>query len=248
MHRFFINEVVSNNQNQIVIDDKNDVNHISHSLRVKIEEKLEICDLDEKEYIVKVKIIETDKIICEIIKSYLINRESNINIDLYQGLAKGSKMDTIIQKSVELGVNAIVPMITKRAIVKLDKKSELKKIERWQKISDEAAKQSKRSHIPEIRNVFNIKNIKNIIDKYDLMIILYELESTMKLKKIIIENKYKNIAIFIGPEGGFEEEEVRLAVELGVFSITLGKRILRTETAGIACISILQYELGDIGN
>lgn len=247
MHRFFVKIVIDPSQDEVIINDKNDVNHISKALRVKIGEPLEICDTSGKEYIVEVTSLESDMVRCSIVDTPDLTRESNIHIDLYQGVAKGSKMDTIIQKSVELGVQSIIPMMTKRAIVKLDSKAEIKKVERWQKIADEAAKQSKRSFIPEIKEVLDIKKVIGLASSYDLMVIAYELESTKKLKEVIKDKSYKRIAILIGPEGGFEKEEVENAVGCGVVAISLGKRILRTETAGPACITIMQYELGDIG-
>ena len=242
MHRFFVDYKVSSDQ--IVIDDKNDVNHIKRALRVTIGEKLEICDVESDEYIVEVKSLD-DVIICDVIEKSTVDRESPIQIDLYQGLAKGSKMETIIQKSVELGIHTIYPLNTKRAIVKLDDKGEKKKVERWQKIADEAAKQSKRSHLPVVEKVLSIKNFSSVSKKYDLILVAYELESSRTLKQLL-SNDYKRIAVVIGPEGGFEVEEVDTLVKLGAHSISLGPRILRTETAGSTLVSILQYELGDI--
>jgi len=242
MHRFFVDYKVSSDQ--IVIDDKNDVNHIKRALRVTIGEKLEICDVESDEYIVEVKSLD-DVIICDVIEKSTVDRESPIQIDLYQGLAKGSKMETIIQKSVELGIHTIYPLNTKRAIVKLDDKGEKKKVERWQKIADEAAKQSKRSHLPLVEKVLSIKNFSSVSKQYDLILVAYELESSRTLKQLL-SNDYKRIAVVIGPEGGFEVEEVDTLVKLGAHSISLGPRILRTETAGSTLVSILQYELGDI--
>lgn len=242
MHRFFVDYKISSDQ--IVIDDKNDVNHIKRALRVTVGEKLEICDAESIEYIVEVKSLE-DVILCDVIERNAVDRESPIQIDLYQGLAKGSKMETIIQKSVELGIHTIYPLNTKRVIVKLDDKGEKKKIERWQKIADEASKQSKRNHLPVVENVISIKNFSSVVKQYDLILIAYELESSRTLKQLL-SNDYKRIAVVIGPEGGFEVEEVELLVGLGAHSISLGPRILRTETAGSTLVSILQYELGDI--
>ncbi|MBI9015367.1 MAG: 16S rRNA (uracil(1498)-N(3))-methyltransferase [Clostridiales bacterium] len=242
MHRFFVDYKITSDQ--IVIDDKNDVNHIKRALRVTVGEKLEICDAESDEYIVEVKSID-DVIVCDVIEKNAVDRESPIQVDLYQGLAKGSKMETIIQKSVELGIHTIYPLNTKRAIVKLDDKGEKKKIERWQKIADEAAKQSKRSHLPVIENVISVKNFSSVYEQYDLILVAYELESSRTLKQLL-SNEYKRIAVIIGPEGGFEVEEVELLVGLGAHSISLGPRILRTETAGSTLVSILQYELGDI--
>lgn len=242
MHRFFVDYTVSSKE--VIIDNENDVNHIKRALRVIVGEKLEICDASGDEYIVKVKSLE-ELIVCDVIEKSLVSRESPVKIDLFQGLAKGSKMETIVQKSVELGVHTIYPMMTKRAIVKLDSKSEKKKVERWQKIADEAAKQSKRSHLPTVDKVLHIRDFGQVVSNYDLVLIAYELESSRTLKELL-KTEAKKIAILIGPEGGFETSEMDALIDLGCHSISLGPRILRTETAGPTLLSILQYELGDI--
>ena len=242
MHRFFVDYIV--NSDEVIIDNINDVNHIKRALRVQIDEKLEICDASEQEYIVSVVSMD-EQIICNVIEKRLVSRESAVLVDLYQGLAKGSKMETIIQKSVELGVHNIYPLLTKRVIVKLDNKGEKKKIERWQKIADEAAKQSKRSHIPEVKSMVSIKNLNQALVDYDLVLIAYELESSRSLKEHLVEG-VKKVAIIIGPEGGFETDEIEVLVNKGAHSVSLGPRILRTETAGIAMLSIIQYAIGDI--
>lgn len=242
MHRFFIDYSITSDQ--INIDDKNDVNHIKRALRVQVGEKLEICDASNEEYIVEVLSLE-ESVACKVLEKRDITRESPIEIDIFQGLAKGSKMETIVQKSVELGVSNIYPLNTKRVIVKLDGKSEKKKIDRWQKIADEAAKQSKRTHIPQVKPMLHIKNFDQVVDSYDLILLAYELESSRSLKEHLAKET-KKIAIIIGPEGGFEEEEVESIVNLGGHSVSLGPRILRTETAGLSLVAIIQYALGDI--
>ncbi|MBN2794157.1 MAG: 16S rRNA (uracil(1498)-N(3))-methyltransferase [Clostridia bacterium] len=243
MHRFFVNKSINDQETEIVIDHESDVRHIVKALRVQIEEKLEIVDANGEEYVVSVKSLG-EEVICEILEKLIITRESPIEIDLYQGLAKGTKMETIIQKAVELGVHKVYPVSMKRSIVKLDEKSSVKKIERWQAIADEAAKQSKRSNIPVVEALVDMKNIKSL--EYDLILIAYELESQKNLHQILESFSGKKIAVFIGPEGGFEEDEVNQILNLGGNSISLGKRILRTETAGMMLISILQYALGDV--
>lgn len=244
MHRFFIEEVIKKEDIEVIIHKSEDVNHIAKALRVKVGEALEICDGNSKEYIVMVKSI-SEVVVCDGIKVNDINRESPLKIDLYQGLAKGSKMDTIIQKAVELGVHSIVPTLMHRSIVKIDAQGEKKKTERWQKIADEAAKQSKRSHIPMIEPVVNLSKLKDLSD-YDLILVAYEKENTLKVKEAIKDIGGQKVAIFIGPEGGFEESEIELLEKLGAKSISLGSRILRTETAGVMLLSILQYALGDV--
>lgn len=241
MHRFFVDYKV---ENEVIIHDKDDVNHIKKALRVQIGEKLEVCDISGDEYIVEV-LEMTDQVRCEIISVSDVLRESPIEVHLFQGLAKGSKMDTIVQKSVELGVNKIYPLQTKRSIVKLDAKSAKKKVERWQKISDEAAKQSKRSQLPSVESLVTLNDLHVMLESYDLILVAYELEQSRKLKECLIDTS-KKIAVIIGPEGGFEEEEVHELIEKGAVSISLGPRILRTETAGVMLVSILQYQLGDV--
>ena len=242
MHRFFVDFKITGKE--IVIDNENDVNHIKRALRVTVGEKLEVCDAGSDEYIVEVKALD-DVITCTVIEQNTVDRESPVKIDLFQGLAKGSKMETIIQKSVELGIQCIYPLNTKRAIVKLDDKGAKKKIERWQKIADEAAKQSKRSHLPLVEQVLHIKDFDQVLDQYDTVLVAYELEFSRTLKELL-KTDGKRIAVVIGPEGGFEASEVENLVALGAHSISLGPRILRTETAGSTLVSILQYALGDI--
>jgi 16S rRNA (uracil1498-N3)-methyltransferase len=158
-------------------------------------------------------------------------------------------MDMIIQKCTELGIVKIVPVITERTIVQIkDKKAETKKIQRWQKVADSAAKQCKRGVIPKVTQPVSFEEMIHNLSTYDLKIIPYEQERKEGLKNILSTNKeYKKVAIIIGPEGGFEQDEVIKAQNAGITSITLGPRILRTETAGFVALSILMYEIGDLG-
>ena len=158
-------------------------------------------------------------------------------------------MELIIQKSVELGADEITPVEMKRSVVKIDEKSKQKKIERWQKISEVAAKQSGRDKVPEINNISNIKNICNLIDKYDIVLLAYENEKENTLKSELIKLKNKNdlkIGVIIGPEGGLEEQEVDLLEKAGAKVVTLGNRILRTETVALVVTGIIMYELENL--
>lgn len=246
MYKFFINHNQINENKAKIIGE--DVNHIANVLRLKKEEKIIICDKDENiSYVAKIKEINREYIKCEIIEQILENIESNVNIDLYQGLPKIDKMEYIIQKATELGVRDIYPVITKRCIVKLDEKLKTKKIERWQKIAEVAAKQSKRDYIPKIENAINLENICQNIEKYDIILLAYEDEANNTLKhelKILAENKTQKIkiGIIIGPEGGLDIEEVNKLKEAGAKIITLGKRILKTETASLVILSDIIYE------
>lgn len=245
MPRFFIKEnQIQNNKITIIGED---VNHIKNVIRKQIGDIIEICNQDnEKSYKCEIEKIEEKQITTKIIEE-LKAQESNIKVDIFQGLPKAEKMELIIQKSVELGANAIIPVNMKRCVVKLDSKSEEKKIERWQKISESAAKQCGRNNIPEVKHLVNIKDICNKIKDYDTMIVAYEneKENTLKQELTKLKNKQKNlkIGIVIGPEGGLEENDVKLLKESGAKIITLGHRILRTETVALNMLSIIMYEL-----
>ena len=250
MPKFFVNEEQINNQ-KIKIQGT-DVNHIKNVLREKVGSELIICnEKTGQDYLCEIKEIKEENIICNIKEKLLNNVESNIKVTIMQGLPKADKMELIIQKSVELGVNNIIPIEMKRCVVKLKDKDKIKKIERWQKISEVAAKQSGRNIIPEINQVENFKNICETFENYDIVLLAYEneKENTIKneLKQLKEKNQNKNedvkIAILIGPEGGIAEEEVEIARKKGAKIITLGKRILRTETVALNVLSIIMYEL-----
>lgn len=250
MPKFFVNEEQINNQ-KIKIQGT-DVNHIKNVLREKVGSELIICnEKTGQDYLCEIKEIKEENIICNIKEKLLNNVESNIKVTIMQGLPKADKMELIIRKSVELGVNNIIPIEMKRCVVKLKDKDKIKKIERWQKISVVAAKQSGRNIIPEINQVENLKNICETFENYDIVLLAYEneKENTIKneLKQLKEKNQNKNedvkIAILIGPEGGIAEEEVEIARKKGAKIITLGKRILRTETVALNVLSIIMYEL-----
>ncbi len=247
MPKFFVtsNEI----ENDKIKIKGTDVNHIKNVLRAKIEEKIDICNTDEmKDYECKIEELTNDCVTCKIISEKQNASESNVEITIFQGLPKADKMELIIQKSVELGVNKIIPVDMKRCVVKLKDKDQIKKVERWQKISEVASKQCGRGIIPKIGQVIKIKEILNIIEEYDAVLVAYEKEENNYLKIEIdklkkLEKDKKKIAIVIGPEGGLEEEEIKQLQENGAKVITLGKRILRTETVALNMISILMYEL-----
>ena len=202
---------------------------------------LTVCDGTGNDYEAEITEISEDNIKLEIKKTTFTESEPMVKITLFQGLPKGEKMELIIQKCVELGVFSIIPVNTERCIVKLDSKKEKKKIERWQKISESAAKQSGRGIIPEIGNVISFSEALKKAADMDMAMIPYELEQDRGIKAFLdeykkLENK-KTLGIFIGPEGGFSAEEIEKAVSSGVVPVTLGKRILRTETAGLTAVA-----------
>ncbi|MBQ6991844.1 MAG: 16S rRNA (uracil(1498)-N(3))-methyltransferase [Clostridia bacterium] len=249
MPKFFVKEEQIEQEKITIIGE--DVNHIKNVLRLKVDDDIEVCDTDTtKNYICGIKNINNDNIECIILKEKESEAESNIEIHIFQGLPKADKMELIIQKSIELGAKEIVPVEMDRCVVKLDSKSSIKKVERWQKISEVAAKQSGRDLIPKIKEVTNIKKICNLISNYDIVLLAYEGEKENFLKTELRNLKNKEnlkIGIIIGPEGGITTEEVNYLKENGAKVITLGNRILRTETVALALTSIIMYELGDIG-
>ena len=223
-----------------------DVNHIKNVLRMKVGEELAVSNgMDGKEYRCAISSFEEDKIILELRFVKEDGLELPSRVHLYQGLPKADKMELIIQKAVELGVYEIIPVETKRSVVKLDEKKAKQKKERWQAISEAAAKQSKRRMIPVVRKPISFQDAIRECASMEVKLIPYELAQGMERTKQILGNLPENadIAVFIGPEGGFDEKEIALATQNGVEAITLGKRILRTETAGFTIMAIIMYQL-----
>lgn len=250
MPRFFVKTEQIQDETITILGE--DVKHIKNVLRKDKGDKIEICNQENgRTYNCQINNIEDNSIITEIIEQ-IEEQEDNIKIDIYQGLPKADKMELIIQKSVELGANAIIPVAMKRCVVKIDSKDEDKKISRWQKIAESAAKQSGRNTIPEIRNIVNIDIISKLISEYDILIVAYENEKNNTIKKELLQLKEKlqkngklNIAVVIGPEGGLEEKDVELLRQNGAKIVTLGNRILRTETVALNMLSVIRYELED---
>lgn len=246
MPRFFV-KTEQINQPYIYIKNE-DVNHIKNVLRKKVADKIEVCNQETGDtYLCEIEQLDDNEILTKIIEK-LNETETNIKIDIYQGLPKAEKMELIIQKSVELGVNSIIPISLKRCVVKLEGKDQNKKIERWQKIAESAAKQCGRNIIPKIGNIIKIKQFEELSKNYDSLIVAYENEKEYTLKQEIQKIKQSNkkelkIAVVIGPEGGLAEEEIETLKNYGANIVTLGKRILRTETVALNILSILMYEL-----
>jgi 16S rRNA (uracil1498-N3)-methyltransferase len=188
-------------------------------------------------------------VVVNCIQKLEINNESKIEIHLFQGMPKSNKMDLIVQKSTELGVREITPVITERVVSK-NESNESKKIDRWSRIALEACKQSKRSLITKINNSLKFDEMLEYLRNMDLIVVPYENKENYGIKKMIStinKSSIHKIGIVIGPEGGFEEEEIEMLNNIGAHIITLGPRILRTETAGFVCVSLLMYELSDLG-
>ena len=247
MDRFFVEKKNVNLENDTCIIEGEDVKHISKVLRCRVGEELEICDNDNNEYICEITNIDKSQVNLNILKRVDIKRESDLKIKVYQGLPKGPKMEMILQKLTEVGVDEIILVQTKRTVVKVDDKKEDKKIERWERIIYEAAKQSKRGKIPKLRGVLSFKEALADMKENDFNIAPYENEKTKTIKQAIKGKDINNIGIFVGPEGGFEDTEINAIEEMGGQSVSLGPRILRTETASLVASSIVLYELSDLG-
>lgn len=247
MPKFFVAENQINNNKIKIIGD--DVNHIKNVLRQKSGDKITICDISkEQDYLCEIDKIEEKSIDCNIIEKLENNTESNVKVTIFQGLPKADKMELVIQKSVELGVYDITPLQMKRCVVKLNEKDKAKKIQRWQKISEVAAKQCGRNIIPKTNNIVNVKEVCNLCNEYDIVLIAYENEKENTLKKELknlkkLDKEEIKVAVIIGPEGGIAPEEIKMFEENGAKIITLGNRILRTETVALSVLSIIMYEL-----
>lgn len=245
MHRFFVKkEQVMDSTIEII---GNDVKHIKDVVRIKIGENIEISS-EGTTYLCQVESISKDKIVSIILDKEKGTHESPVDIVLYQGLAKGSKMDTIIQKCTEIGVKEFYPVSTFRSIVKInDIKKEQSKVARWNGIAEEAAKQSKRDILPKVQSIISFNELLDLLKNEKNIIVPYEDEKANTMRSKLKRVEDGKIHIIIGPEGGFEPDEIEKLKSIGGEIITLGPRILRTETAGIVAATIVLYELEDLG-
>ena len=244
MSTFYIkNNQIDGEKIKIIGDD---VKHIKKVLRYNINDSIEICDENGVTYDSKIcEFTENNEIFCKINRISEKNAELPYTLDLYQGLPKSDKLETIIQKCTELGISSIIPVQMARSVAKIIDEKGNKKLERWNKIAAEASKQCGRQKIPVVNNAIIFENIIENISKYDIVLVPYESEENISIKQILkgLKSNIASIAIVIGPEGGFSEEEITVLKENGAQICTLGQRILRTETAAIATVSMVNYEL-----
>lgn len=246
MPKFFVTEDKIKD-NKIIIDTE-DVSHITRVLRLGVGDSVTVCDSCGTDYEAVIASTEQKCIICDIKDKRKSESEPNIKVTLFQGLPKASKMEYIIQKTTELGISEIVPVKLARCVVKIDsKKDEQKKLDRWQKISEAAAKQSGRGIVPQISPVMSLDEVIEKSKEFDLFFVPYECEDRKTLKEILLSKPDVNkVGFIIGPEGGFDIAETAKLHDNGIETVTLGKRILRTETAGEAVLAMTMYEIGDI--
>lgn len=243
MHRFFVPQLYAEEMSITGVDAR----HISKVLRMQQGDKLQLVSDDGVTALAEIKELHADSVIVTCLEKLSESHEPSVKITLAQGLAKGEKMDFIIQKAVELGVHAIVPVAMEHSVVRLDGAKADKKVERWQKIAEAAAKQSKRDIIPQVQAV---QSVAEMLKNNDLAnkIIAYECEDKMGLKNALhAAENLSELLLIIGPEGGISEHELKLAQDSGAKAVSLGKRILRAETAGLVAMSAIFYETGDLG-
>lgn len=242
MSRFFVPK--ENIKDDIIIINSDDVSHISRVLRLTQGDEIICCDGAGNDYNVSISEVSKKEIICKILSKTKADTEPNISVTLIQGIPKASKMDYIIQKTTELGITSIYPCALSRCVSKVDGD---KKTERWQKIAEEASKQSGRGIVPTVNAPINLKQAIEILKKADISFVPYECQEDSYLKPVLTSDKNaKSVAFLIGPEGGFDKSEIKALEDSGISIVTLGKRILRTETAGEAVLSMIMYEIGDI--
>lgn len=240
MHRFFIEpHAVCGNEAVLTGED---VQHIAKVLRLRAGDEVTLCDGAKTEYTARIDSVEKERITLCILETAASKTESAVEITLYQGLPKAGKLETIIQKCVELGIGKVIPFDAERSVVKLSEKDFAKKQSRYQRVAYEAAKQSRRGIIPEVGGL--VKLAKEDFSGFDLILLAYEEERGTTLKKALrAKMDAKRIALIVGPEGGFAPEEADMLIQRGAVSVSLGPRILRTETAGMAMLAMTVYEL-----
>lgn len=243
MHHFFVTpQQISGDKIRL---EGGDVNHMKNVLRMKLHEKAEISDGESRTYLCEVEAYEEDVAVLHILEEMEADTEPASKLYLFQGLPKSDKMELIVQKAVELGVYQVIPVAMKRSVVRLDDKKAAKKADRWNSIAESAAKQAGRSRIPEVTMPLSYNEALKMAEELDVTLLPYELAGGMEVTREVIRQikSGQSVGIFIGPEGGFEPEEVDAAVSMGAKVITLGRRILRTETAGLATLAVLMFEL-----
>jgi 16S rRNA (uracil1498-N3)-methyltransferase len=217
----------------------NDAHYLRDVLRLKKGDKLELLDGSGQVHQAEIVTLLKERVEVKVIRSYYSENEPAVKITLAQALPKGQKMDFVVEKSVELGVNRIIPVLTERSIGKTAK------LERWQKLAKEAAEQCGRAIIPEVTELTDFASVVKLKDQVDLALLPWELEKEKSLKSIlsIQQSNHRSIICLVGPEGGFSQAEETAAVKAGWQTVSLGKRILRTETAGLAILANILYEL-----
>lgn len=246
MHRFFISQLYSE---EMYIEGV-DARHISKVLRMQPREKLQIVSDDGVSAVAEIASIDRERVYVRCLEKLAESHEPQVKLVLAQGLTKGEKMDFIVQKAVEMGAYSVVPVAMEHSVVRLEGAKAAKKVERWQKIAESAAKQSKRDIIPQVQPVQSMAQML-ADNNFQTKIIAYECEDKISLKAALQAAEaggIQKLLLIIGPEGGISEHELELAKAAGAVPVSLGRRILRAETAGLVAISAIFYETGDLGD
>ena len=242
-NRYFLEKLVDE---KTAIISKEETHHIMRVMRMKVGDHIELLDGENHLYLACIDAIEDQKIKANILKTERVDRELARKVSLIQGLCKGEKMDYIVQKATELGVFEIYPVHTRRSDVRLNQEKAIKKQERWQKIAKEATKQCRRGIVPSVRPVSSLE-VLLASEKLETgaMLALYEDEKTTSIRKVLPGLEAESIYLIVGPEGGFDPEEIDRLQSKGIRSVSLGRRTLRTETAGLLALGCIYYEFGD---
>lgn len=223
---------------------REDAHHILHVLRKELGDCITVCDGHGQDYDCEIISAAADEIRCKILKAYPAETEPQVKLTLFQGLPKAEKMEWLLQKGVEVGISEFIPVAAERSIVKLDRKKAAGKLARWSKIAHSAAKQSGRGILPEVHEVMTVAQAIETFSSYDLVLVLYEEDKGKSLKMFLREQKQlpNKVALWIGPEGGFDPGEIQKLKQAGAITAGLGPRILRTETAGMIAAAVVLYE------
>lgn len=242
MHRFYVSDVSEADKSVHIYGE--DVNHIKNVLRLKNGDEITVGDGSGRDYTCVISDLNDECVVADIVDICDNAAELPVDIYLFQGLPKADKMEFIIEKAVEIGAKAIIPVMMERTVVKLDEKKKPRKLERYNLIAESASKQSRRGIIPEVKNFMTMKEAINMASELDMIIVPYESAKGMEYSLEVFKEaatKAKSAAIFIGPEGGFADKEIEALKEAGAKIVSLGHRILRTETAGLTSLSILSF-------
>lgn len=248
MQRYFISPEDLSQDRAVLSGD--DAHHLRRVMRAEIGAEVILCDGTGKEYAAKVREFHKDQVLLEIVEERKSFGEPRVNVWIAQSLPKADKLETVIQKGTEVGVAQFLPFVSSRTIVQYDKKKEQKRLQRWRKIAKEAAEQARRGKVPEVRETVNWKQLLAYSKEAAVTIFCYEKEASRQLRDVLRSVKRPlsgSILIVIGPEGGFTEAEAAEAEEAGWLAAGLGRRILRTETAGLVAASCIMYEFGEMG-
>lgn len=247
MRRFFVTpEAIKDDQ---LVIDGDLAHHISRVLRMAVGERAEFAAGDGRLFVGRLAEMTKTEVLVELLSQKAAPADTKVQVTLYQGLPKGDKLELIIQKCTELGAAKIVPVMTKRSVVRLDAAKGAKKAERWQKIAQEASQQCKRLSVPEVSAPLNWQQFVQALSPEEMTLVLWEDETTQGLRDHLqtFETLPARINLLVGPEGGLEAAEVEELRQIGAQSISLGARILRTETAGLAALAMVLYQSGDLG-